>query len=91
MTLKLRNRGVYRLPHNQRKVFAVAFGDEYYLYDVEFEGVLPPRYTVHIDGKLINWFGDFPVWTTSDLFDTGETQDHQASPEDGQQPLLAEA
>jgi len=74
MTLKLRDRGIYQLPNNQRKVFAVAFGDEYYLYDIEFAGELPPRYIIHIDGKLTNWFSDFPVWTIDDLVDTGETQ-----------------
>lgn len=81
MTTKLRNGGIYQLPNAQRSVFAMAIGDEFYLYDTAFGARLPPRYIVHTDGKLINWFNDFPSWTIEDLVDTGETYGEKISPE----------
>jgi len=74
MLTKLRHLGIYQPPHNQRRVFVLPVGDELHLFDVEFGATIPSRYIVHADGKLTNWFGDFPVWTIDDLVDTGETQ-----------------
>jgi hypothetical protein len=33
---------------------------------------LPPRYKIEADGKLVNWFKDFPVFTVDNLIDTGK-------------------
>ena len=75
MHTRLRNYGIYRLPNELRPVFAHTPNDtEFYLYDCRMGRRLPPRFIVQPDGKLINWFGDFPVWTVADLVDTGETQ-----------------
>lgn len=68
-----RNRRVYKLPGEQRKLFALALEkNEFYLYDFEFGARLPPRYIVSSNGVLTNWFDEFPVWTIEDLVDTGE-------------------
>lgn len=70
----LRNYGIYKIPGIERRVFLVSCGvDEYFLYDCEFGGRLPPRFRIAANGEISNWFGDFPVWTVDDLIDTGET------------------
>lgn len=75
MLTRLRNFGIYKLPNEQRSVFAHTSNDhEFYLYDCRIGMRMPPRFIVQPDGKLINWFNDFPVWTVNDLVDTGETQ-----------------
>ncbi len=71
--IQLRNNGIYKLPNEQRTVYALALGNnEFFLYDCEYGTSLPPRFSVNADGTLINWFKDFPVWTVEDLTDTGE-------------------
>jgi len=71
---RLRHKGVYKLPHGQREVFAVKVGgEEYFLYDADYGFRIPPRYKVNPDRRLTNWFDDFPVWKVEDLTDTGET------------------
>ena len=72
--IQLRHRGVYKLPGEQRKVIAFDVGQSsYYLYDYEFGTRLPPRFKIDADGRLINWFQDFPIWAIEDLIDTEET------------------
>lgn len=74
--VRLRHKGIYKLPNNQRDVIAFEIGDgKYALYDREYGVRLSPRYTVQSDGKLINWFADFPFWTVDELVDTGETDE----------------
>lgn len=73
--MQLRNKGIYRLPGQQRKIFALAFGEgEFRLYDCEFGMSLPPRFNITKEKNITNWFGVMPVFTVDDLIDTGETQ-----------------
>ena len=71
--IHLKNLRIYDLPNGKRKL--VALHDEngqYSLYDLEHGTLLPPRYKVDADGRLINWYGDFPIFTVDNLVDTGE-------------------
>jgi hypothetical protein len=70
---RLKNLRIYDLPNGKRSL--VALHDEnsgYSLYDLEYGTRLPPRYSIEADGRLVNWFGDFPIFTVDDLIDTGK-------------------
>ncbi len=78
----LRDYGIYKIPGIERSLLLVPLGaDGYCLYDVKFGARLPPRFRIAADGKISNWFDDFPVWTVDDLIDTGETSVKQRFPE----------
>jgi hypothetical protein len=69
----LTNLRIYELPHGKRSLVAMSIGDgAYFLYDSEYGTGLPPRFKVDADGRLINWFGDFPIFSVDDLIDTGK-------------------
>jgi len=77
---QLRDYGIYHLPGSQRSVYAVPLGgDTYLLCDCQFGSVLPPRFHIAADGKITNWFEDFPIWNVSDLIDNGETYQKEIS------------
>jgi hypothetical protein len=70
--IQLEDGKIYRLPNGKRNLVAIHIGDgEYFLYDSEYETRLPPRYKIDSDGRLINWFGDAPIFSVNELIDIG--------------------
>lgn len=68
---------IYRLPNGKRNLTAVHIEDgEWFLYDSEYKALLPPRYKVDSDGRLINWFEDAPIFSVDELIEI-ENNDQQ--------------
>jgi hypothetical protein len=71
--VKLRERGIYRLPNGRELVALQGLGGEYSFYSIHgWEHAEPPMYESGDNGRLYSK-GKLTAWDAGDLSDTGRT------------------